>query len=235
MPEQNRERERAGASPPKTRGLSESGTINKDRQDLRLSIFDFRFTGRGLQIANLKFPILPILSILVNCFSLMRAPARSRSRFLFRRDGRGFAYNKGVNVLFLGHDEVRALLPVAECIPLMQEALVSLAGGLAHQPFRSIVRPPAAAGIMGLMPAYSSGARAAFGLKAICVFPGNPARGMDSHQGVVLLFSAETGEPLAVVNASAVTAVRTAAVSGVATRALAREDAGDLRSEERRV
>jgi len=158
----------------------------------------------------------------------MRAPARSRSRFLFRRDGRGFAYNKGVNVLFLGHDEVRALLPVAECIPLMQEALVSLAGGLAHQPLRSIVRPPAAAGIMGLMPAYSSGARAAFGLKAICVFPGNPARGMDSHQGVVLLFSAETGEPLAVVNASAVTAVRTAAVSGVATRALAREDAGDL-------
>jgi ornithine cyclodeaminase len=78
------------------------------------------------------------------------------------------------------------------------------------------------------MPSYSSGAHAAFGLKAICVFGGNAARGMDSHQGAVLLFSAETGELLAIVNASAVTAVRTAAVSGVATQALAREDACDL-------
>ncbi len=133
-----------------------------------------------------------------------------------------------MNVLLLGHDEVVALLPLEECIPLMRDALVSLAEGHVHQPLRTIVRPPDASGIMGLMPAYSSGAQAAFGLKAICVFHGNAARGMDSHQGAVLLFSAESGELLAVVNASAVTAVRTAAVSGVATRALAREDAGDL-------
>ncbi len=133
-----------------------------------------------------------------------------------------------MNVLLLSHDEVAALLPMGECIALMQETLVSLAEGLFHQPLRTIVRPPDAAGVMGLMPSYSSGARQAFGLKAICVFPGNAARGKDSHQGAVLLFSAESGELLAVVNASAVTAVRTAAVSGVATRALAREDAGDL-------
>ena len=133
-----------------------------------------------------------------------------------------------MNVLLLGHDEVTALLTMEECVPLMREALVSLAEGRAHQPLRTIVRPPDAAGFMGLMPSYSSGPRAAFGLKAICIFPGNPARGMDSHQGAVLLFGAETGELLAVVNASAVTAVRTAAVSAVATDALAREDAGDL-------
>ena len=133
-----------------------------------------------------------------------------------------------MNVLLLSHDEVAALLPMGECIPLMHDALVSLAEGLTHQPLRSIVQPPGAAGIMGLMPSYTSGTHAAFGLKAICVFPGNPARGKDSHQGAVLLFSAESGELLAVVNASAVTAVRTAAVSGVATRALARRDAGDL-------
>jgi ornithine cyclodeaminase len=78
------------------------------------------------------------------------------------------------------------------------------------------------------MPSYSSGTHSAFGLKAICIFPGNAAQGKDSHQGAVLLFSAESGELLAVINASAVTAVRTAAVSGVATRSLAREDAGDL-------
>ena len=133
-----------------------------------------------------------------------------------------------MNVLLLSQDEVAALLPMEECIPLMYDALVSLAAGLVHQPLRTIVRPPDAAGIMGLMPAYSAGARPAFGLKAICVFPGNAARGLDSHQGAVLLFSAESGELLAVINASAVTAVRTAAVSGVATRALANEDAGEL-------
>src|SRR2546423_4258190 len=133
-----------------------------------------------------------------------------------------------MNVLLLNYDEVIALLPVEECISLMQDALASLAEGLVHQPLRTIVRPAGAAGVMGLMPSYSSGAHSAFGLKAICVFPGNAARGMDSHQGAVLLFSAESGELLAIVNASAVTAVRTAAVSGVATRALARGDAGDL-------
>jgi ornithine cyclodeaminase/alanine dehydrogenase-like protein (mu-crystallin family) len=133
-----------------------------------------------------------------------------------------------MNVLLLSHDEVVALLPMGECIPLMRAALVSLAEGLFHQPLRTIVRPPGAAGVMGLMPSYSSGAHPAFGLKAICVFPGNAALGKDSHQGAVLLFSAESGELLAVINAAAVTAVRTAAVSGVATRALAREDAGDL-------
>ncbi|HST53765.1 MAG TPA: ornithine cyclodeaminase family protein [Pyrinomonadaceae bacterium] len=133
-----------------------------------------------------------------------------------------------MNVLLLGHDEVVALLPTEECIPLMRRALVSLARGRVHQPLRIIVRPPDAAGIMGLMPSYSSDAPAAFGLKAICVFPGNAARGKDSHQGAVLLFDAESGELLAVVNASALTEVRTAAVSAVATQALAREDAGDL-------
>jgi ornithine cyclodeaminase len=133
-----------------------------------------------------------------------------------------------MDVLILCHEEVADLLPMGECIGLMSDALASLAEGRVHQPLRSIVRPAGAAGMLGLMPAYSSAARPAFGLKAISVFPGNPARGLDSHQGAVLLFSAETGEPLAFVNASAVTAVRTAAVSGAATRVLAREDAGDL-------
>jgi ornithine cyclodeaminase len=78
------------------------------------------------------------------------------------------------------------------------------------------------------MPSYISGERAGFGLKAICVMPGNPARGKDSHQGAVLLFSADTGELLAMMNASAITAIRTASVSGVATDLLAREDACNL-------
>jgi ornithine cyclodeaminase len=133
-----------------------------------------------------------------------------------------------MNVLILTHEEVIKLLPMQECIRLMHDALVSLAEGVVHQPLRTIVRPQGAAGIMGLMPSYTSGTHSAFGLKAICVFHGNAAKGKDSHQGAVLLFSAESGELLALINAAAVTAVRTAAVSAVATRVLAREDAGDL-------
>jgi len=81
---------------------------------------------------------------------------------------------------------------------------------------------------MGLMPTYKQSNPPSYGLKAICVFPKNAAIGKDAHQGGVLLFSGETGELLALINASAITAIRTAAVSGVATRKLARADASEL-------
>src|SRR5215211_6589362 len=133
-----------------------------------------------------------------------------------------------MKILILNHDEVVQLLPMLPCIGVMREALIKLAHGEVYQPLRAIVRPPEAVGVMGLMPSYMSGEDAAYGLKIVCIFPGNPAQGKDAHQGSVMLFSAETGELLALMNASAITAVRTAAVSGVATRLLAREDAGDL-------
>src|SRR6185503_15434503 len=133
-----------------------------------------------------------------------------------------------MKILILNHTEVEKLLPMAECIPVMAEALTALAKGQVHQPLRMVVRPSDAAGLMGLMPAYMSGERAAYGLKAVCIFPGNSAKGKDAHQGSVMLFSAETGELLALMNASAITAIRTAAVSAVATDLLAREDASDL-------
>ena len=117
---------------------------------------------------------------------------------------------------------------MAECIELMSDALASLARGEVFQPLRTIVRPPDARGLLGLMPAYRHGDHGAFGVKAICVFPGNPSLGKDAHQGMVILFSQETGEPLACMNASEITAIRTAAVSAVATRLLAREDAAEL-------
>lgn len=131
-------------------------------------------------------------------------------------------------ILILNHSEVEELLPIRECIPVMAEALADLARGNAYQPLRMIVSAPNAAGDIGLMPSYKSGPRAAYGLKAVCVFPDNPSKGLDSHQGSVMLFSAETGELLALMNASAITAIRTAAVSGVATQLLARADASQL-------
>ena len=117
---------------------------------------------------------------------------------------------------------------MAECIELMSDALGALARGEVYQPLRTIIRPPEARGLLGLMPAYRHGEYGAFGMKAICVFPGNPSLGKDAHQGMVILFSQETGEPQALMNASQITATRTAAVSAVATRLLARPHAGNL-------
>jgi ornithine cyclodeaminase/alanine dehydrogenase-like protein (mu-crystallin family) len=134
----------------------------------------------------------------------------------------------GQRVLVLDTNDVLRLLTVENCIDLMAETLADLARGTFHQPLRMIVRPPEAKGLMGLMPAYHSADPAAYGLKAICVFPDNPKAGKDAHQGSVMLFSGDTGELLALMNASPITAVRTAAVSAVATRLLAREEACEL-------
>ena len=131
-----------------------------------------------------------------------------------------------MKLLVLAAHHVRELLPYRECADAMREALAELARGQLQQPLRTIVRPREAAGFMALMPAY--GPAAGYGLKAICISPGNPALGKDAHQGGVLLFAAATGEPLALVNASAVTEIRTAATSAVATGLLARPGAAEL-------
>jgi ornithine cyclodeaminase/alanine dehydrogenase-like protein (mu-crystallin family) len=136
-----------------------------------------------------------------------------------------------VKILILGAHHVRELLGYRECADVMREALADLARGRIEQPLRTIVRPRDAAGFMALMPAYAvsgDGGEAGYGLKAICITPGNPALGKDTHQGGVLLFAAATGEPLAMVNASAITEIRTAATSAVATDLLARPGAAEL-------
>src|SRR5262245_56435843 len=133
-----------------------------------------------------------------------------------------------MKILILDNEQIQELLPMRDCIELMADALSSLARGEVFQPLRTIIRPPGASGLLGLMPAYRSGEHGSFGLKAICVFPENPAQGKDAHQGAVTLFSRETGELLALMNASEITAIRTAGVSAVATRLLARDDAEEL-------
>lgn len=130
-----------------------------------------------------------------------------------------------MKLLVLSAADVARLLPMAACIDVMAGALADLARGSVEQPLRTVLKPAAAPGLMAFMPAYRAGA---FGVKVVGVFHGNAARGMDSHQGAVLLFDGATGEPLAAMNASAVTSIRTAAVSGLATRLLANAGAGDL-------
>jgi ornithine cyclodeaminase/alanine dehydrogenase-like protein (mu-crystallin family) len=136
-----------------------------------------------------------------------------------------------VRLLVLGAADVHRVLPYPECAGAMRDVLAAHARGDVHQPLRSVISPQGAFGMMGLMPAYQARSGASdtgYGLKAICIYPDNPAAGLDAHQGVVMLFSARTGEPRAVLNASAVTEIRTAAVSAVATGLLARADADEL-------
>jgi ornithine cyclodeaminase len=131
-------------------------------------------------------------------------------------------------ILILDHEQIVDTLSMTECIRLLREAFTALGGGNAFQPLRSVIRPPDAHGVLGMMPAFLAGTRPAWGMKTITVFHGNVAKGMDSHQGAVLLYNAETGELQAVMNASAITAIRTAAASGLATDLLARRDAKTL-------
>jgi ornithine cyclodeaminase/alanine dehydrogenase-like protein (mu-crystallin family) len=124
-------------------------------------------------------------------------------------------------MIVLSDHEVRRLLDMPSCVQAMAEALAALARGDGYQPLRSVARPPEAEGFFGLMPSYRSGEHAVYALKEIVVTPDNPTRGLDAHQGAVLLHDGTTGELTAVLNASPITAIRTAAVSAVATRALA--------------
>src|SRR5207237_8449385 len=119
------------------------------------------------------------------------------------------------------------LLAVSECIQVMRDALTALWRGEALVPLRMIMRVPGASGFVGVMPGYiAPGERrdGALGLKAVLVFPANVKRGIDTHQGAVLLFEADTGRLSALLDGGAITAIRTAAVSGVASDLIASPD-----------
>jgi ornithine cyclodeaminase len=127
----------------------------------------------------------------------------------------------------VSQNQVQVLLPMAECVEVVEEALRALARGEVVLPLRQLMRLPDRSGLLGLMPAHL-GPGQIMGVKVISVIPANHGTDLDTHQGAVLLFEAERGRLLAVVDATSITAIRTAAASAVATRALAREDADDL-------
>lgn len=127
--------------------------------------------------------------------------------------------------LILSHAEVERLLPMADCIELMADALGALARGEAQLPLRTVVPLPGGRNALASMPAALG---ACIGAKVITVFPDNQASPYESHIGVVLCFDGESGRLLAIADASSITAIRTAAVSGLATRLLARVSASTL-------
>ncbi len=115
-----------------------------------------------------------------------------------------------------------------ECIDVMEQAFADLERGFLTQPLRAFWAPPGVKGGTMWMAAHRSAPKPMFGTKLLFVLQDNPSRGLDSHQGQVILADGETGELRALLDASAVTAIRTAAVSALATRLLARDDASTL-------
>jgi ornithine cyclodeaminase len=132
-----------------------------------------------------------------------------------------------MKVLIINQGEVRQLLPMSECMAVMEETLKAMTRGETVLPLRPVMWLPEKVGALGMMPSYMGNLQA-MGLKVVSVFPGNHGTEYDSHIGAVMLYETQHGQLLSIMDASEITAIRTAAVSGVATKLLAREDAGDL-------
>jgi ornithine cyclodeaminase/alanine dehydrogenase-like protein (mu-crystallin family) len=127
---------------------------------------------------------------------------------------------------FIDRDEIRERLTYDVCIPIVREAMIAFSKGETKQLLRAIL-PLGDGRLFGSMPG-GMGGRNVFGAKLISVFPENFAKGVQSHQGVVVLFDGKSGAPVCVLHAGEITAIRTAAASAVATDALARKDARRL-------
>jgi ornithine cyclodeaminase len=124
-------------------------------------------------------------------------------------------------MLVLNRDQVVKLLDLRELISALEHAFVEHSGGRTSVPPRVGAR--AAAGLLGAMPGYLPGA--GLEVKVVSVFPGNHAHGLPSHRGFIALFGEQEGEPLALMDAEYITAIRTGAGSAVAIKHLARGDA----------
>jgi len=132
-----------------------------------------------------------------------------------------------MDIRVLRGPEVRKLLPMGECIDLMQRTMMAVSEGRVVLPLRTILVMPGERGMMGMMPGYLAEPEC-FGVKLVSLIPRNKPPQYSSHLGLVLLFEAEHGQPVALLDAAEITAIRTAAASGLATRLLARADAAEL-------
>lgn len=136
---------------------------------------------------------------------------------------------EGNPVLLLNGEQVRRAYPVAEAHRVVAEVMRRYSGGDVVQPVRTVLGCGRDDSLFAAMPCHVTGAAdSGYGLKAVLHVPGNTARGLPTHVGVVVVFDPGTGQPLAMIEAAALTELRTAAASAVATDALARPDAGDL-------
>jgi len=129
--------------------------------------------------------------------------------------------------LFINKEKIASLLPMKECIEVMEKMFRSLAAGECLQPLRNIMRLPDGSGVLGMMPGHAP-TLGVMGIKVITVFHANSESGLPSHQGIVMLFDAKHGQPLILFDALEITAIRTPAASAVATKLLSRENSSTL-------
>jgi ornithine cyclodeaminase/alanine dehydrogenase-like protein (mu-crystallin family) len=120
---------------------------------------------------------------------------------------------------------VERLLDIDSMLDALGKALIALSSGITSVPPRTAARV-GERGILGAMAGYVPGI--ALEVKLVSVFPGNHHHGLPSHQGLIMLFDEDTGTPLAVMDGSYITAMRTGGTAAVAARLLAREDASVL-------
>lgn len=128
-----------------------------------------------------------------------------------------------LGIRLIGREEIARRLTYDACIPIVREAMIAFSSGKTLQTLRAII-PLADGRAFGVMPG-AMGDRAPFGAKVLSVYPENFAKGMQSHNGVVLLFDPDSGAPVCILHAGEITAIRTGAASAVATDILARRDA----------
>ena len=129
---------------------------------------------------------------------------------------------QSMDVRVISGREVRELLPYPDCVNVIAGAMKAVSAGKAVMPLRQFMALPVGDGKLAWMPGYL-GEPPCFGIKLLSLYPGNPAVGLSSHVGLYALYESSHGRPLVIMEASALTAVRTAAASVVATKALARK------------
>jgi ornithine cyclodeaminase/alanine dehydrogenase-like protein (mu-crystallin family) len=124
--------------------------------------------------------------------------------------------------LFLSEEQVRKHLRMADLIPAMEKALIEFSAGKVTQPVRSVIKVEPPGGFLGLMPALTPDG---LGLKAVTFYPSNAERGIPTHMATIFLVDPQTGTPLAIMDGTLITEMRTAAVSAAATKLLGPRDA----------
>src|ERR671925_679724 len=130
-------------------------------------------------------------------------------------------------MLLLSRSEVEELLDLDELIEALAEAMADLSAGRASVPHRVGARVDDRDGLLAAMPGYTPSA-GALATKLVTLLPGNAGTALPTHQAVIAVFDPENGRPRALLDGTAITAIRTAAGSALATRLLAREDAATL-------
>ncbi|GGA70796.1 ornithine cyclodeaminase [Pseudoclavibacter endophyticus] len=130
--------------------------------------------------------------------------------------------------IYLNRDEVFRLAADIDVEDAIRRILIQSAKGIAGQHVRTELSPRQLDGVLGIMPAFRAEDDPVFSAKVVCVIPSNPERGLPAHQGMVLLFDASDGHLRGFADAGAVTEIRTAAQTALATRTLARIGSGRL-------